>query len=308
MRSAPGLGVPYALRLATSVLRTQDGLLRVVAAPGRQPDSVALSPDVWLRAVIDRHTSAFTRPEFLKAVRALSSRYVENRASLQSRSPLDSAGKRAAFAGFYAPLHYLTTRAIVDAMPGRPELSRIVDLGCGTGVASVAWAQTMPAPASITGVDLSVWALEEMRWNCQRLGLPCRTQRSSLVSCVEREVADSRRSSMLGTGLVCGWSVNEVSPGERSRVLDALLAAHERGACVLVIEPIASSAAPWWDSWSAPVEVAGGRADVWRFPADLPDTLAELDRAAGFRRDVLTARSFWLAHAPKAVASGHQAT
>ena len=32
------------------------------------------------------------------------------------RSPLDSAGKRAAFAGFYAPLHFLTGSAILGAL------------------------------------------------------------------------------------------------------------------------------------------------------------------------------------------------
>ena len=266
----------------------------MVAAQGRRASAEVLPPDAWIGALIARHTSAFARPEFLKAVRALSSRYVENRAALPSRSPLDSAGKRAAFAGFYAPLHYLTMRAIVRGLRAAPDITRLVDLGCGTGVAAAAWADVLPAPPAIRGVDHSVWALDEMRWNCQQLGLPCRTHRASLVDYLERETANARRSPLAGTGLVCGWSINELSHDERSRTLAALLTLHKSGACVLIVEPIASSAVPWWTSWRASIEAAGGRSDEWRFPAELPDILAELDEAAGFRRDHLTARSFWL--------------
>jgi hypothetical protein len=266
----------------------------VVAAPGRRSSAETSSPDAWLGALVARHTSAFARPEFLKAVRALSSRYVESRAALPSRSPLDSAGKRAAFAGFYAPLHYLTTRAIVRGIATPPDLSRIVDLGCGTGVAGAAWAAALPAPPSISGVDHSAWALDEMRWNCQQLGLPCRTHRASLVDHLERAIANARRSPMDGAGLICGWSLNELTHDERARALAALLGLRELGACVLIIEPIASSAVPWWTGWRTPIEAAGGRSDEWRFPAELPHILAELDDAAGFRREHLTARSFWL--------------
>jgi hypothetical protein len=294
VRSLPGLDVPHARGLALPVLRIQDGLLRVVAAPGRRSIAEALAPDAWLRALIVRHTSGFTRPEFLKAVRALSSRYVETRAALPSRSPLDSAGKRAAFAGFYAPLHYLTTAAIVRECATTKDLSRIVDLGCGTGVAGAAWAGALPAPPTISGVDQSAWALDEMRWNCQQLGLPCRTHRASLVHSLEREIVNARRSPMAGAGLVCGWSINELNHDERDRVLLALLALHKLGACALIVEPIASSAVPWWANWRTAIEAAGGRSDEWRFPAALPDALAEINDAAGFRRDHLTARSFWL--------------
>jgi len=255
-----------------------------------------MSADAWLRALIDRHTSAYSRPEFLKAVRALSSRYVEDRARLGTRSPLDSAGKRAAFAGFYAPLHYLTVRAIVAALPAASGVSRLLDLGCGTGVGAIAWTETAGPPAAITGIDQSPWALEEMRWNCQCRGLPCRTRRGSFVDTLERNLADGRRGPLDTTGIVCAWSVNELTSDERKRVRAGLFAAHGRGASVLIVEPMATSAVPWWETWRAPVLAAGGRADEWRFEPDLPEELAQLDDAAGFRRDHLTARSFWLGH------------
>jgi len=67
----------------------------------------------WLVALESRHMANLTRQEFTRAVRALSARYVERRNQLPDRSPLDSAGKRAAFALFYAPVHLLTTREAI---------------------------------------------------------------------------------------------------------------------------------------------------------------------------------------------------
>ena len=65
-------------------------------------------------------------------------------------SPLDTAGKRAAFALFYGPLHFLTVQAIVIALGAhaRP-LQMIADLGCGTGVGGAAWALACARPPSI---------------------------------------------------------------------------------------------------------------------------------------------------------------
>jgi hypothetical protein len=45
-----------------------------------------------------KNLRALSMPELTRAIRALSARYVESRAQLPDRSPLDSAGKRAAFA------------------------------------------------------------------------------------------------------------------------------------------------------------------------------------------------------------------
>jgi hypothetical protein len=65
-------------------------------------------------------------------------------AARSTNARLDSAGKRAAFAAFYAPLHFLTMRAIVqelvvaDSTPVT-HIDTIVDLGCGTGVAGGRW-------------------------------------------------------------------------------------------------------------------------------------------------------------------------
>src|SRR5262245_58287226 len=72
--------------------------------------------DRWLTALSARYTREFDRPQLLKAIRALSARYVQRRSELSERSAVDSAGKRAAFAAFFAPLHFLTARLIVPAL------------------------------------------------------------------------------------------------------------------------------------------------------------------------------------------------
>jgi hypothetical protein len=62
---------------------------------------------------------------------------------------------------------------------------------------------------------------------------------------------------------------------------------------VLVIEPIARGVTPWWDRTAARIAAAGGRADEWRFPVDLPRPLRLLDKAAGLDHRELTARSLY---------------
>ncbi len=84
--------------------------------------------------------------------------------------------------------------------------------------------------------------------------------------------------------------------GSRAELLDREPPSDARGetARVLVIEPIARRPFPWWDAWAEAFLTAGGRADGWRFRADLPDRLRLLDRAAGLDHRELTGRSLWL--------------
>ena len=57
------------------------------------------------------------------------------------RGALDSAGKRAAFALFYAPLHFIAVTEVIRALAtSREAPATILDLGCGTGAAGAAWA------------------------------------------------------------------------------------------------------------------------------------------------------------------------
>src|SRR5262249_57484671 len=93
-----------------------------------------------------RHLVDLQVPEVTRALRALSSAYVERRHTIARGSALDTAGKRAAFALFYAPLHFLATRHVVrELTAGTPMPQTIVDLGCGTGPPGPPW-PLQPAP------------------------------------------------------------------------------------------------------------------------------------------------------------------
>ena len=259
-----------------------------------ETDSRSRRLDQWLLALEPRHQSAFTSSEFLKALRALSARYVERRSILADRSPLDSAGKRAAFAAFYAPLHFLTTREVVRAAgASQAALTSIVDLGCGTGVASAAWAMALATAPMLHGADTHLWAIGEATWNWRQLGLRGDARRADLVDTAGRLLA-RRDEPLTSTGIIAGWSVNELSNAARLRLLPLLLELGRRGAAVLVIEPLARAAAPWWDQWAAGFTAGHGRAAQWKFAHALPSRLAALDEAAGFTREGLGARSLWL--------------
>ena len=101
----------------------------------------------WLEALERRHLANFTISEVARALRALSSCYVERRGRLAEGGALSSAGKRAAFALFYGPQHFFVVQKIVDSLkvagtfPGQVPAT-LVDLGCGTGAAGAAWALT----------------------------------------------------------------------------------------------------------------------------------------------------------------------
>lgn len=248
--------------------------------------------DDWLGALATRHRANLTPAEFLKAVRALSARYVERRATLAGRSAIDSAGKRAAFAAYYAPLHFLTTREVVRAVAAsssRP-IDRLIDLGCGTGGASAAWALEQSPSPSLFGIDESGWALGEAAWTWRTLGLHGTTRRGDLVDTADR-ACSSREADR--TALLFAWSVNELDADERDRLLRILSTPPTASCALLVIEPLARGVTPWWDVWADGLRPTGARSDDWQFDVPLPAELARIDEAAGFRREHLGARSLW---------------
>lgn len=259
--------------------------------------------DDWIRQLIDRHTRVFTRAEFLRSVRALSARYVERRSELPDRPPLDSPGKRAAFAGFYAPLHLLTAHAIGHALGPPSHLPlETIDLGCGTGAASAGWALAATERPKLVGIDRLSWPLGEAAWNWTTLGLSGETRRGDLVGTAARmvhdQIRDRRPSRPIARHVMLGWTVNELDPDSRRRLLESLLAMAASGSSALVIEPLARRATPWWEEWRDALAPFGVRSDEWRFEITLPAVLAELDREAGFRREGLTAKSLWIAPRP----------
>jgi hypothetical protein len=239
----------------------------------------------WLRELEGRHLANLTASEAARALRALSSCYVERRARLAAGGALDSAGKRAAFALFYAPLHFLVTREVVRALKGAEAITALTDLGCGTGAAGAAWARECPR-CTVHGIDRNAWAVGEAQWTYRALGVSGRA--------VKGEVDGARVHPGAGTGILAAYAMNELPDPVRAGWLPRLLDAHQRGTRILIIEPIARRMAGWWSGWEKSFTAAGGEAREWRFPIPLPERQRQLGRAAGLDPRELTARSLWL--------------
>src|SRR5256885_1611199 len=93
----------------------------------------------WNDALQKRHLANLTFQEVRRSVQALSAIYVESRSRLDSGVVLAGAGKRAAFAMFYSPLHFLLVRQVVRALDAAAKIPpTIMDLGCKTGTTSAA--------------------------------------------------------------------------------------------------------------------------------------------------------------------------
>ena len=246
--------------------------------------------DDWVDGLRKRHTDALTFKEIRKGVVALSRIYVEERNRIGG-NVFAGAGKRAAFACFYSPLHYLLVHHIVTALGAHePPPSRIVDLGCGLLPAGAAWARAAGGRSEIVGVDQSAWALAEARASLGALGLRARLVKKRI---------DEAPLPGHGEALVAAFTVNELSDddGARKRLLERCLSSTRRGASVLIVEPIARRAAKWWDEWSEVLATEGaerGRSDEWRFSVELPAFVSELDRASGLNHRELTGRSLFV--------------
>lgn len=241
----------------------------------------------WFAALEARHRASLSFQEVRRSLQALSSVYVERRAKLADGGALDGAGKRAAFALYYGARHFLLVRELVRALGAtKPTVPRVADLGCGTGVAGVAWALEMAPRPEILSVDRSRWALSETRWTLAQLGLRGRATPGDVA---ETRVAPGP------CGIVLAFSVNELDDPVREALLPRLLDSAKAGARVLVIEPLAKKANPWWSSWSKAFKAAGGRDDEWKFTPGLPETLELLGKAAGLDVKELSARTLYVA-------------
>ncbi|MDQ3213321.1 MAG: methyltransferase domain-containing protein [Acidobacteriota bacterium] len=239
----------------------------------------------WLRALDERHLANLTASEVGRALRALSSCYVERRGMLATGGALDSAGKRAAFALFYAPLHFLVLREVVRSIPGAPAVSAVTDLGCGTGAAGAAWVLECER-CTVQGVDRNAWAVAEAQWTYRTFGVPGRA--------LKGDVQTANLAAAPTRAVLAAYTVNELSDPDRAALLPRLLDAHEDGARILIVEPIARRIAGWWGGWERAFAAAGGESREWRFAVPLPERQRQLGRAAGLDPRELTARSLWL--------------
>ena len=250
--------------------------------------------DEWVAALEARHLANLRVPEVTRALRALSSAYVERRRRTATphggranvHGALDSAGKRAAFALFYAPLHFIAVTEVIrahgdgtrGAEDDRRSRMRYGRGRCrvGTGVPS----RRRRSSASIA-----------TRGRSMRRG--GRISSSGSMDAPVRGTSRDCRRLAAARRVVAAYVLNELPDTVRITVEKRLLETVERGGRVLVIEPIARGIAPWWDDMAARFAAFGGRADEWRLPIDLPPLLQKFDRAAGLNHRELTFRSLF---------------
>ena len=92
-----------------------DPKVKVPVAP-RLSGDLAERFEAWIAAAAEREPLRF--PELRKGVQALSARYVERRGEPGATAQaLRGAGLRAAFASFYAPLHFLAAYHGMGELP-----------------------------------------------------------------------------------------------------------------------------------------------------------------------------------------------
>jgi SAM-dependent methyltransferase len=240
--------------------------------------------DAWLEASLARFLPPLTFPELRRGVQALSSLYVERRAEGRlSERALAGAAKRAAFACFYAPLHFLTLHhALAELGWPDAEPARIADLGCGSGAAGAAVATRFTRRPPLLGVDRSGFALAEARHTYRAFGVAARTRRGALPGALPAPRA--------GDLWVLGWTVNECAPAIEVDLRTRLAQAAAADVAYVVAEPLATAATPWWREWERALAPAGAKSAEVKVRVELPPPLARLDRAAGLDHRLLGAR------------------
>lgn len=240
----------------------------------------------WLDALEKRHLADLRPSEVNRAVRALSDDYVHRRHRVGSDA-LAGRGKRAAFALFFAPLHFLVVRDVARELNlAGAGLERLVDLGCGTGAAGAAVGSLIEERPSVTGIDRQGWTLAEAAFTYRHFGVPHRVVRG--------DVRRPRISVRPGTLIIAAYTLNEIDPAGRRPLLDWLGSALTPGSALLIAEPIAKGVTPWWSEWSGALRPLGAQEHEWRFTDPLPPRLRQMDRAAGLDHQVRKARSLWI--------------
>lgn len=245
--------------------------------------------DTWVARLESRHLADLTLSEVARGLRALSSAYVERRqTAIPASRVLDGTGKRAAFALYYGPLHFLAVRHVLQSSfagmedePGAQGLTPlpVVDLGCGTGAVGAAAAVTTGAHR-ITGIDTHPWALGEARDTYASFGLSATLSRGNAA-----RFSPPRTPSFI----VAGYVVNELRDDERERLLPALADAARRGSRVMIVEPLARSAVPWWSGWTE--ALTGWESREWKLTVVPPDIVTRLGKAAGLTPGTINIRT-----------------
>jgi SAM-dependent methyltransferase len=241
--------------------------------------------DAWLAAAVASEPLRF--PELRKGVQALSARYVERRGgSRATAGAFSGAGLRAAFASYYAPLHFLAAYYAAQELPTsfRTGVRRVVDVGAGTGAVGAA-VSLATAHAPVLALDRSAWALTEARQSFRLLGTRGHTRRVELPAGLPP----------LGSGdlVTAGYVLNELPPAAREQLTATFARALGAGARLLVLEPLARGVSPWWNDSVRRLAAAGAEPAVFKWQIERPAWIERLDDASGLDHREIGARVLW---------------
>jgi SAM-dependent methyltransferase len=230
----------------------------------------------WMTAAERRYLADLRIQEITRGLRALSSAYVERRARGDGRrvhGALDTAGKRAAFALYYAPLHFIAVTEAVRVLGlADPAPGSIVDLGCGTGAAGAAWAIAAGSTPKVIAIDRHPWAVAEARWTLSQLGLRGNARQGDIQRPPPVRTAQSA---------IAAYTLNELPDSARQHVEQQLAECARRGGRVLILEPLARAVVPWWHDMTLRLAAMGARTDEWKLAVEVPPIARELGTAAG---------------------------
>ena len=199
-----------------------------------------------------------------RALRALSSTYVERRQKLAEGAALSGAGKRAAFALFYGPLHYLLLDAHRRTAAGRDRerrddrsisaaaRARRVRRGRACRPARRGDREGAPRWSASIGIR---GRSREAAATYRAFGIPATVRQGDIASVALPKGPAS---------ILAAFTMNELADAERDALLARLVERAGRGDRVLIVEPLAGFVARWWNRWRDTFEAAGGRADEWR--------------------------------------------
>ncbi len=134
-------------------------------------------------------------------------------------------------------------------------------------------------------MDRHPWAVQEAEWTWRALDLRGRA--------VAGDVRRWRRPRQ-AAAIVAAFAVNEWPAEARAEMRVRLAEAVGHGCSLLVVEPLAGAAAPWWREWVDAFSPLGGSHAEWRLRAPLPDLVVRFDRAAGLDHREITGRSLFV--------------
>ena len=202
------------------------------------------------------------------------------------------AGKRAAFALFYGPLHYLLIRESSVRCRARSRVRPLIDLGCGTARPAPRGRAACRSPAARSSDSIDTRGrsarraadVSSVRTGGAHAPTRCRDARAAEVARTAAGGVHAERAARRVARRAAAASVRSRGGGDR----------------VLIVEPLARGVAPWWNRWQESGRLARRPRRRWRFRVELPAIVTKLDRAAGLNHRELTAAAvhLWLAGPP----------